>query len=556
MARPSHGGAAMMLNALFGTPEATEKMDAARTRPPSPASSCATRARADMPPSRKYLMVAPLLLAVACAAAPHFSIEVDPASLRFNMSLGGHVWSGGAQEPRCRHRGRWAALRVSSWAQSEGLYSANLTAEGVPGIAARLSIERLPGGRGAVFRHCAGRHLVGTAAPGGPYVAKEALSTVFPSFSVRRAPPGAGELGFVAWNGQMVGGMANGTRYGVWGRDRLPGGTQAGPVALFAEAEGGGALVLSPIEHVMAVNGVHSVDGRSLDFGVLGSVTEVPADFCIAVAAIPGDTVTGAVKDFGRLIRDRSGKVGEPWNDGGDVGIDFLTYSTDNGAYFYYNHANASSPQAALEAVMQEKDAPWQGILLDSWWYYKGKLGGVTEWVATPTAFPTGLAAFHRAIGGKHIIAHNRWWSADVVYAKDNGGDYDFLIEHTSKRAIPLSQHFWDDLLGNATRWGMRTYEQDWLHNEWETLEATLTNATLATTWLQQMGRAAAALNVSVQVRRALPRASHCPPPSSLRAPHLTSRHSTAWHIRVLRWRVCCRQPSTRSAYPTTTPWT
>ena len=33
-------------------------------------------------------------------------------------------------------------------------------------------------------------------------------------------------------------------------------------------------------------------------------------------------------------------------------------------------------------------------MLLDSWWYYKGKDAGVTVWDARPDVFPDGLAGF------------------------------------------------------------------------------------------------------------------------------------------------------------------
>ena len=47
---------------------------------------------------------------------------------------------------------------------------------------------------------------------------------------------------------------------------------------------------------------------------------------------------------------------------------------------------------------------------------------GVTNWTATPEAFPGGLAALSAQTGWKYV-AHNRYWGNDVVYAKQNGGD-------------------------------------------------------------------------------------------------------------------------------------
>jgi len=52
---------------------------------------------------------------------------------------------------------------------------------------------------------------------------------------------------------------------------------------------------------------------------------------------------------------------------------------------------------------------------------------------------------------------------------------------------MPDSQAFWDYLMSYSKGWGMAVYEQDWLHNEWEGLNCTLSSATLSTQWLKQV---------------------------------------------------------------------
>jgi len=64
--------------------------------------------------------------------------------------------------------------------------------------------------------------------------------------------------------------------------------------------------------------------------------------------------------------------------------------------------------------------------------------------------------------------------------------------------ALPLEQRFWDDLLRNASDWGMVVYEQDWLYTEFLGLNATQT-ATGARKWLTQMSTAAARVGVTIQ---------------------------------------------------------
>lgn len=119
-----------------------------------------------------------------------------------------------------------------------------------------------------------------------------------------------------------------------------------------------------------------------------------------------------------------------------------------------------------------------------------------------------GIRALVEQTGWK-IIAHNRYWSPHTNYAKQNGGDWDFFIDAAGAgdMAVPLDQAFWVWLLtSSVAEWGLATYEQDWLHNELEGVTALLTNATLARTWLVQMGAGAEAAGVTVQLCMSYPR--------------------------------------------------
>ena len=86
---------------------------------------------------------------------------------------------------------------------------------------------------------------------------------------------------------------------------------------------------------------------------------------------------------------------------------------------------------------------------------------------------------------------HNRFWASDTVYAKQNGGDWDFIVEPENHKSIPVEQGFWDYLMESSRAWGLKVYEQDWLHNEFTGLDAVMESATLGREWLMQMGTAA-----------------------------------------------------------------
>lgn len=102
--------------------------------------------------------------------------------------------------------------------------------------------------------------------------------------------------------------------------------------------------------------------------------------------------------------------------------------------------------------------------------------------------------------------AHNRWWSNENIYAKQNGGIYDFLIDNQLQIALPIDQQFWNDLFQNASSWGLHTYEQDWLIKQTEKFGPLLEDVNLGRLWLLQMGHAAKVQNITIQYCMALSR--------------------------------------------------
>ena len=111
-------------------------------------------------------------------------------------------------------------------------------------------------------------------------------------------------------------------------------------------------------------------------------------------------------------------------------------------------------------------------------------------------------------------------WSPDVTYALDPR--YDWHVE--PGLSLPLSSAFWHDLFRNSSVWGLYNYEQDWLYTEFVGLNYTLSNATAAATWLDQMGAAADAASLTMQFCMAWPRfVLH-----SLRLPAVTQARASA----------------------------
>ena len=70
---------------------------------------------------------------------------------------------------------------------------------------------------------------------------------------------------------------------------------------------------------------------------------------------------------------------------------------------------------------------------------------GVKSWTALNDVFPNGLENLYSKTGLK-VVAHNRYWATDNVYAIQNGGSYNFIVENDTKRALPQDNNFWLDL--------------------------------------------------------------------------------------------------------------
>ena len=104
------------------------------------------------------------------------------------------------------------------------------------------------------------------------------------------------------------------------------------------------------------------------------------------------------------------------------------------------------------------------------------------------------------------VTAHNKFWDIKVYYARQNGGNYNFILDPLSGKSLPDDYKFWQDLLFNGTQWGLKTYEQDWLNHQTLDFTPLLTNLSLGRRWLMDMGRAAENNGMTVQYCMSLSR--------------------------------------------------
>ena len=213
---------------------------------------------------------------------------------------------------------------------------------------------------------------------------------------------------------------------------------------------------------------------------------------------VAGQNITGTMLKWGHLLRMLYGK--EDTYRKSDFSINYLGYWTDNGACYHYNTGNYSNYEEVLTAVKKiadEDGIPFRYLQIDSWWYYKGVGNGVKNWTAMPSVFPNGIDAVVEKTGWP-IMAHNRYWSADTDYAKQNGGNFDFIID--GNLALPNDSSFWQYLLSSSKlQWDLFAYEQDWLLTVSGDFAPIQNDLFLGRDWLMQMGTAAKELDLTIQ---------------------------------------------------------
>nr|XP_022320745.1 uncharacterized protein LOC111122983 [Crassostrea virginica] len=319
----------------------------------------------------------------------------------------------------------------------------------------------------------------------------------FPGFQIK---DGVVDTGYLSFGGYMLGDTHK--SIGKWGshtkdiRDGLTG----GPLILFDKD--GNTLIISPLTEFMAAsNWQDKESGGNVYWGVMGGVDEVPYHYTYMTIVYYAKGINKAFEGWGGALRKLYGSKKN--SRAQDLTLGRAGYWTDNGAYYYYKTEPKKNYEQTMMDLVNKTVFTFNYFQFDSWWYFKGLAGGVKLWEPRPDVFPHGLGYFYNKTFSL-VALHNRYWSRDTPYAKQNGGDYDFIVEDTG--ALPIDQKFWNDLLNKTLTWGLVMYEQDWLNVQLDKITALKTNLTLGQIWLSQMNEAAKANNVFIQYCMSNPR--------------------------------------------------
>jgi hypothetical protein len=326
----------------------------------------------------------------------------------------------------------------------------------------------------------------------------------------------------------------------------LPDGLEgSGPMAIFSE-DLSTTLVVSAFTNTMAQSQLYDLNDTTLHYGLLGSVTDVPAGWSSSVILSLGKGPNQAVRRWGKKLLQFYSK--ELALSRADFISTHLGFDTDNGAFYYYHtEQNKSFEDTLLDvhAYSQRVGLPYRHVQIDSWWYIKGKDSGTKTWSPAPNTFPgdghSGLQRLHNQTGWVYT-AHNRMWSGEVTYAKANGcrgaDCFDFVVPEPGGQqgALPMTEDFWLWLIGDSVKWGLQMYEQDWLYTEFTGVNGTLLHsATLGRQWLMQMDRGVHEHNLGLQLCMAWPR--HVL--QSLEMASVTQgRASSDYNVKSEQWRI------------------
>jgi hypothetical protein len=240
----------------------------------------------------------------------------------------------------------------------------------------------------------------------------------------------------------------------------------------------------------------------TLEYGVMGSMISIPANYNHSMIVFYSSKgINEGMRAWGQTMREAHNRTMEHRLN--DLTINYLGYYTDNGGYYYYNTEKGINYEETMVDARHQIPLPMHYLQLDSWWYYKGIGGGVSEYTAMPSVFPDGLQVLHRRVENIPMAAHNRYWAYDTVYKQN----YSFALDEGSGKALPIgNDSFWIDLFTQTRDWGLILYEQDWLDFQTYNFTPLFTDIYLGHQWLTSMGEAGEKVGMNIQYCMSLPR--------------------------------------------------
>ncbi len=186
----------------------------------------------------------------------------------------------------------------------------------------------------------------------------------FPAFNVGHSVP-LNFLNFVGYDLIRTG-------VGRFGWQQYDGSTIGSPLILYnRQLE---TMVVSPLNHPMIAVQIQD-DGGHISCGPNGKIDTLPASYVHETVLVLGRDLNATLMKWGDVLL-RNGNKSRPSL---YTATTKLSYSTGNGAVYYYNTiANQTYQQTMLDLQAYfAKGAVKMGTFeFDSWWYYRNMTGG------------------------------------------------------------------------------------------------------------------------------------------------------------------------------------
>ena len=487
------------------------------------------------------LLLLLLLLAPAAArpdAAPLLDITIDERAV-FTVSVGGAVWLESAPV-RVFEGGAWQTLNTTgsqhttgtdalgefscvnvSWASATGLVL-HTSLKSYPGVGNGMAIfvQQLPNG-------ARGTNASNPTLPGGLRVMDPGNYPPVISFPALRGGQ-LETLGYVTWQSRMINveygtnvtSGPPGTNEPLIAGRGLQGLSTSGPVVLFDANFT--SVVIAPMDNFKTA--VHTVrkgaPSPTWDTGISSELTELPPGFEHRTMLVVGEGITQAMDTFGRTLRKAHGTNRSVF----DRNVEYLSYWTDNGAYYsggaWANESGGGGKvvnEAAFRAVaegLKAQDLPIKIWQLDDWWYPTDPTDHgiysncIANWTLLPSTFPSGLKGLSQAIRTPWLL-YVPFWCPNNVYAdkfrflESWNPDHPELIFAEPHPDDSLA--FYREIFDYGLSVGMAGYENDYLDYNFLSIPYLRKTFGAANKWLAGINGAALERRLPVQICMALP---------------------------------------------------
>ena len=219
------------------------------------------------------------------------------------------------------------------------------------------------------------------------------------------------------------------------------------------------AFLMSPAANFMTAITQFASDG-AMEAAIDSRIGTLPAGFTHRAVLAFGPGINAAFDTWGKTLTGLSGK-NLPSNDANAL-LNKLSYWTDAGAAYYYHPFDPTQYISVLDQLAPQFEglsAPIGSVELDSWHYPKGSPPswtnngyGLDTFVADPTIFPNGLAAFQQSLG-LPLITHTRWIDPSSPLRN----------KYTVSGFVATDPQYWKDFAAYLSSSGVQVLEQDWL---------------------------------------------------------------------------------------------